>query len=470
MRRLSNNIIVMLALQIALISGCSKKPTTETVTSTQTPPTKATAKSAEEFHPFAYSVVKAINLGGEDYIGKDGVNYEADTLAINAIKGSSSDIKGTQDPTLYKSFVEAQTAQLSIDLPVENGTYAITFKFAEPHQAEVGERVFDVLAEDTVVIDDLDVRLARDNQPVSALVRAVYGIEVSDGELNISFDASAGKPLLHGIIIRQAQAKDPRDWQLVWNDEFDVDGAPDSTKWHFDIWPARKVNDEDQAYTNRAKNARVQNGHLIIEAHKENYEGAEYTSARLHNQGLGDFLYGKVDVRARVPKGQGTWAAAWMLPSDPFKYATTCGEGEDWQGSSTCDAWPNSGEIDILEHVGYDMQRVHGTVHTKAYYWVNWQQRKASIEGQTVDSEFHTYSLEWAPNYIIISFDDIPYFFYENDGTGWQSWPFDHPYHVILNLAIGGAWGRAGGPIDDTIFPAKMEVDYVRIYQLPAEK
>jgi beta-glucanase (GH16 family) len=155
-----------------------------------------------------------------------------------------------------------------------------------------------------------------------------------------------------------------------------------------------------------------------------------------------------------------------MLPSDPYKSSTSCAENEDWQGSETCDAWPNSGEIDIMEHVGYDMQTIHGTVHNKAYYWLNWEQRKASIEGKTVATEFHKYSIEWTPNDVTVFFDGVPYFFYRNELNGWRAWPFDHPYHLILNLAIGGAWGRSGGPIDDSIFPVRMEIDYVRVYQL----
>ena len=113
------------------------------------------------------------------------------------------------------------------------------------------------------------------------------------------------------------------------------------------------------------------------------------------------------------------------------------------------------------------MNKVHGTVHTKAYYWVNGEQRKASITAPPVDQEFHDYALEWSPDRIDIFFDDVLYYSYLNESSGWQAWPFDHPYHVILNLAIGGDWGRAGGDIDPTSFPAKMEVDYVRLYQKP---
>tara|TARA_R110002153_G_scaffold89665_12_gene219454 strand:- start:407 stop:1396 length:990 start_codon:yes stop_codon:yes gene_type:complete len=324
-----------------------------------------------------------------------------------------------------------------------------------------------VLAQNTTVIEAMDVRLARDGKAMSALVRTANDIVVTDDKLRIGFKPIKGEPLLHAIIVRK-QITDTRDWQLVWNDEFDYQGAPDPLKWSHDLWAARKVNDEDQAYTDRAKNSRVEEGKLVIEAHKESYDNAEYTSARLHNLHKGDILYGKVDVRAKIPAGRGTWSAIWMLPSDPYTYSTTCTENEDWQGSSSCDAWPNSGEIDIMEHVGYDMQTIHGTVHNKAYYWINWEQRKASVEGKTVDQEFHLYSVEWSPSHIIVSLDKRPYFYYHNEGTGWQAWPFDKPFHLIMNLAIGGQWGRSGGPIDDRIFPVRMEVDYVRIYQLPS--
>jgi len=154
------------------------------------------------------------------------------------------------------------------------------------------------------------------------------------------------------------------------------------------------------------------------------------------------------------------------LPSAPCKYSTTCEPGEDWQGSDACDAWPNSGEIDILEHVGYQMGRVHGTVHNEAYYWLKWEQRKGRILLDGLDEEFHDYVLEWSPDRIDIFVDDVHYFTYVNEDTGWNAWPYDHPFNLIINLAIGGQWGRSGGPIDDSIFPQRMLVDYARVYQL----
>ncbi|GAA6185769.1 MULTISPECIES: malectin domain-containing carbohydrate-binding protein [Alteromonadaceae] len=421
----------------------------------------ASPKGASEV--FAASVVHAINVGGPEYLGQDGVLYQADTFTVANTKGQSKGIKGTQDPRLFETY---RIGDMNLPLAVKNGIYDVTLKFAEPTDMRASDRLFNINIEGQNQIQNLDITVARDGKKLSALVRTIPNIKVQDGELNIVLEGVKNAPVLHAIIVRSKQ-RDPQHWQLVWGDEFNYSGAPDTEKWNYDIWPARKVNDEDQTYTNRLKNVRVEDGVLVIEAHKEQFANAEYTSGRIHAKDKGDFLYGKAEIRARIPAGQGTWPAIWMLPSDAFKYATKCSSDSEWQGNNECDAWPNSGEIDIMEYVGYDPHNIHGTVHNKAYYWVNWEQRKASIDvGPEVNNDFQIYSLEWGPEHIIIAYNDIPYFYYSNQGEGWQAWPFDHPYHIILNLAIGGGWGRAGGPIDDSIFPVKMEVDYVRIYQL----
>lgn len=403
----------------------------------------------------------AINVGGLSYTATDGTIFNPDIFDVDVSKGQTSNIKGSQDPTIYQTYREGDM-QLTQALP--NGEYDLIFHFAEPNETAIGARLFNVYAQGNKVISDLDIRGARDGKAFSALDRAVSNVSVTNGQLDIELKGIKGEPVLSGLIIQNRLPK-KEQWQLVWQDEFNYLGAPDPNKWTHDIWPAKAVNSEDQVYTKRLKNVSVNGEHLIIKAFKEDYNNGHYTSGRIHTQGKGDFLYGRIDVRAKLPAGQGSWPAIWMLPSDPYKYATNCGEGDKWQGSSTCDAWPNSGEIDIMEHVGFDMQTVHGTVHNKAYYWVNWEQRKGSVEGVDVEQNFHVYSLEWTPEKITILMDDNPYFTYINEHTGWKAWPFDSPFHLILNLAIGGMWGSAGGPIDDSIFPIQMEVDYVRFYK-----
>ncbi|MCJ7592982.1 MAG: glycoside hydrolase family 16 protein, partial [Woeseiaceae bacterium] len=281
---------------------------------------------------------------------------------------------------------------------------------------------------------------------------------------DIHFEAAKGLPILSALLVRSKNRPD-KVWNLVWSDEFERNGFPDAERWNIEEWAPRKVNDEDQAYTARAKNVRVEDGNLVIEAYKEDYEGARYTSGRIQSSGKGDYRYGRFEVRAKLPGGRGTWPAIWMLPSDPYKYSSTCEESEGWQGSQTCNAWPNSGEIDIMEHVGYQMGHIHGTVHNEAYYWVKWEQRKGRILIDGVDKDFHVYAMEWTPERIDIFVDDSLYFTYVNENSGWQVWPYDQPFHLVLNIAVGGWWGRSGGGIDDEIFPQSMQVDYARIYQ-----
>jgi beta-glucanase (GH16 family) len=406
-------------------------------------------------------LVWAVNIGGPAYAGSDGTEYEAENSVSGGSLGTMEVVKGSQDPTLYQTYREGDIA---IARPIPDGTYDITFHFAEPHEHGPGDRLLSAFVDDRQVIHDLDVMQSRDGKVESALTVTVPEVPISNGVLKISFEAASGLPILNALVVRQTVPQTAR-WQLVWSDEFDYTGAPDPDKWVIDVWPARKVNDEDQTYTARDKNLRVENGNLVIEAFKEQFGNAEYTSGRIHTQGRGDFFYGRIEVRAKLPAGKGTWPAIWMLPSDPFKYATTCKAGEDWQGSPTCDAWPNSGEIDIMEHVGYEMGHVHGTVHNEAYYWAKWEQRKGRILLDDVAERFHNYELEWTPKDIRIYVDGHHYFTYVNENNGWQTWPYDQPFHLILNIAVGGMWGRSGGGIDDSIFPQRMEVDYVRVYE-----
>ncbi len=405
------------------------------------------------------SAASGINVAGPAYTAVDGAEFLAETHVAGGEVATIDKVKGSQNAVLYR---QCRVGDVTVAMPVDDGSYDLTLYFAEPDEIGGGERVFDVYAEDQRVMQDIDVMAFRDGKIRSGLAIAVPAVAVNDGELNLRFDASAGEAVLCAVLVRDAMPREA-EWQLAWEDDFE--GELDPEKWNIELWEARRVNDEDQAYTDREKNLRIEDGILVIEAHLEDYGDARYTSARIQSRGKGDFLYGRFEARARLPEGQGTWPAIWMLPSDPFRYATTCTSKDRWHGNVNCDAWPNSGEIDIMEHVGYQMGHVHGTVHTKAYYWVMWEQRKGRVLLDDVNDAFHVYALEWSPEKIDVFVDDTLYFTYVNEGTGWEAWPFDHPYHWVLNLAVGGAWGRAGGPIDDSVFPQRLEIDWVRVYQ-----
>jgi beta-glucanase (GH16 family) len=239
-------------------------------------------------------------------------------------------------------------------------------------------------------------------------------------------------------------------WKLAWSDEFNYTGLPDSLKWGYDVGGHGWGNQEKQYYTgNRLENARVENGLLTIEARRDFWNEHEYTSVRLVSRGKGDWTYGRFEIRAKLPAGRGTWPAIWMLPTS---------------GNYGSGGWPDNGEIDIMEHVGYNPGMIHGSTHCQAYYWKNHNQKTGTIKVPDAETEFHNYIMEWYPQEIKIFLDDSLYFTSKNEGTGWQVWPFDKPFHLLLNIAIGGAWGGVQG-IDTTIFPQRMDVDYVRVYK-----
>lgn len=238
-------------------------------------------------------------------------------------------------------------------------------------------------------------------------------------------------------------------YNLVWSDEFEYTGLPDSAKWNYDVGGGGWGNNELQYYTSkRTENARVENGNLIIEAIKEIYAGMNYTSARLVTKNQGDWLYGKVEVSAKLPAGRGTWPAIWMLPTD-------------WEYGG----WPSSGEIDIMEHVGYDEGRVHATIHTEDYNHMLGTQQGSSVIISDAISAFHTYSMEWTPIKIDFFADGVKYFTFYKYADDYKKWPFNKRFHLIMNIAVGGSWGGAQG-VDIYAFPTRMEVAYVRVYQL----
>lgn len=243
---------------------------------------------------------------------------------------------------------------------------------------------------------------------------------------------------------------DKGGWKLIWSEEFDYTGFPDSTKWSYDTegnvyqWG----NNEAQYYTSgRKENVWVSDGVLRITALKEPMEGRSYTSARLITKGKGDWLYGRFEIRAKLPTGRGTWPAIWMLPTD-------------WEYGD----WPKSGEIDIMENVGYDPDTIVGSSHTEKYNHAIGTQKNAKIACPDCYKAFHVYALEWEEDEYRLYVDDQLYFTFKNEGTGYEVWPYDKRFHILLNLAIGGNWGGQKG-IDDSLFPHVFEIDYVRVYK-----
>lgn len=241
----------------------------------------------------------------------------------------------------------------------------------------------------------------------------------------------------------QAQFK-----KLVWSDEFNYTGLPDSTKWGYDTGGHGWGNNEKQFYTDaRLQNAFVKDGKLTIRAIKEKYENNGFTSARLITKNKGDWKYGRIEVKALLPHGRGIWPAIWMLPTN-------------WEYGS----WPHSGEIDIMEHVGYLPDSVFGTVHTLAYHHSIGTHKSASILKKDLSKKYHIYALEWTENEMKMLVDEQVMFTFKNEKTGSAVWPFDKEFHLLLNVAVGGDWGGSRG-IDESVYPQQMVVDYVRVYQ-----
>ena len=269
-----------------------------------------------------------------------------------------------------------------------------------------------------------------------------------------------GLLLLCSCARSQQQLTDPAsEYKLVWNDEFNYTGLPDSTKWTYEEGFIR--NHETQYYTYaRPQNAWVHDGYLEIKAIKEDYPNkfykrgstnwttrdslVHYTSACLITLGKESWKYGKIEVRAKIPHGQGVWPAIWMM-------------GADRPGVG----WPACGETDIMEFIGKDSTHIYGTMH---YPSANGPASNGSkVETMQPYNGFHVYGLEWDSTEMKISFDSTVYqTFPVNDATLNGDNPFRKPFYLLINLALGGAWG---GPVADSVLPQSYLIDYVRVYQ-----
>jgi beta-glucanase (GH16 family) len=240
----------------------------------------------------------------------------------------------------------------------------------------------------------------------------------------------------------------PPGWRLVWSDEFNYTGLPDAKKWGYDVGGNGWGNNELEYYTRAdKKNAWVKDGFLYITARKEPKEGRAYTSARLVTKGKGDWLYGRIEVRARLPAGRGMWPAIWLLPTDD-KYG----------------GWPAGGEVDIMENVGFMPDSVFGSIHTQKFNHVIHTQVTKGFYVKDPYTSFHVYAVEWSRQAISFFVDGQLYLTFHNSGKGSEEWPFDQRFHLLLNIAVGGGWGGMKG-VDESVFPGSMAVDYVRVYQ-----
>ena len=226
---------------------------------------------------------------------------------------------------------------------------------------------------------------------------------------------------------------------LVWSDEFDTDGLPNTSKWSFELGAGGWGNNEVQYYTNRIDNAEVSGGVLKIKLKKESFSGSPFTSARMVSKGKYSFKYGKIEARAKLPAGGGTWPAIWML-------------GDNISSVS----WPASGEIDIMEHVGNQLNKIFGTLHYPGRSGANADGGTTIIP--TATTEFHRYALEWNAATIQFLVDDTPFYTFTNN----SSLPFNQNFFIILNVAMGGNFG---GTIDPAVTSAIMEIDYIRVFQ-----
>ncbi|HSS20446.1 MAG TPA: glycoside hydrolase family 16 protein [Pyrinomonadaceae bacterium] len=252
-----------------------------------------------------------------------------------------------------------------------------------------------------------------------------------------------------------AQASDPPEWTLVWSDEFDgPQGSPvNSSKWSFDVGGNGWGNKELETYTGRRANSHLDDGRLVINALKETFAGPDnitrlYTSARLVTKNKFSMTFGRFEARIKIPYGQGLWPAFWLLGDN----ITTAG-------------WPKCGEIDIMENIGKEPSIVHGTFHGPGYSGGSGVSASYNLPtGKKFSDDFHTFAVEWEPNVIRFYVDQTLYKTRTpSDLPAGTSWVFDHPFFIILNVAVGGDW--PGNPDATTIFPQQMLVDYVRVYQ-----
>jgi len=351
---------------------------------------------------------------------------------------------------------EGNSFEYALNIP-HSGRYRVTIKTTQ-------KTISKVWIEDYITNTDERTYNITGNVVLTNRMGSVDGSPLAQGLHNMKIHGLTHKSELDYIefTLLKAHCETPvfhvqnmsgSDWEIVWSDEFDYSGTPDTNLWSYNIGNWGWGNNELQYYTEADENnAKVANGHLTLTARKD-AESGQWTSARLTTAGKHSFTYGKIEFRAKVPAKRGTWAAGWTL------------------GDSYTDeiSWPYCGEIDILECVGFEINDTtgnginHATCHTRAYYFKQGNQIGSQIEVDSMDTQFHLYAVEWDETEIRGYLDGEHYYTYDKNANE-REWPFSNPQNIIVNLAIGGGWGGAKG-LDPNLENPSYVLDYVRVYQ-----
>ncbi len=388
--------------------------------------------------------------------GKDHKSIDGTSVTVQAedYTDKSGEVIIAGDLVEHKSGYS--TLSFEVNVP-ESGRYAITVSakgrgslWVEDYYDNPDDRTYNVTGEISLESNEL-VALQKHGSPLKKGIHKMM-VHINGEEISMDkFDLTLMRrhettPKTH------TQKMDGDKWSLVWSDEFDQEGAPDTTKWTYDVGNWGWGNNEPQYYTvDRRENARIENGALIIEA-RRNDMGHAWTSARLTTRGKESFLYGKIEFRAKAPSSDGTWAAGWLL-------------GDSYEDELS---WPYCGEVDVLECVGSEIDDVtgnginHGSCHTRTYYFKENTHITNTIEIEDMTNKFHTYSIEWNSREIKAFVDGKHYYTYDKNKDELE-WPFNKPQNLIVNLAMGGGMG---GDIDPAVDSAKFIIDYIRVYEL----
>lgn len=388
-------------------------------------------------------------------------------VELEHFSGASAQVETLHRQTGEELVHIPENGWISFDVPVQiAGRYRVEVRFTAGLKSSVtcwvetyidnkDERTYNITGSMILPLPDSNDRFVHSAIDGSPLNRGTHKMKlhVEGGEATadwIKFTLLKEHQLTPETLTQQTNGE---EWKVVWSDEFEEGELPDLSKWTYDIGDWGWGNNELQYYTEgRKENARIENGNLIIEAHK-NQKGEKWTSARLTTRGKTSFVYGKIEFKAKVPVGRGNWTAGWTLGD---KYVDEL-------------SWPYCGEIDILECVGFEIDDQtgdglhHASVHCGAYYFKLNNQPTGITEVKSMNSEYHLYAIEWTPDYIKAFVDDKPYFTYE-DTSDSLTWPFNEPQNIIVNLAMGGGWGGAQG-MDESLTKQELVIDYVRVYE-----